>query len=176
MIIGTFPIGKFTHPERRHEIRENEMDFFFGGQTNLLWKLLAAAFREDLSSPQTIKKFLKLKQMGIGDLIISCRRKNGSAADTDLFDIEWNVDLLKKIDHRGIKTVYFTGKKVEDWFQKLFPETSHLKKISLISPSAQIFRSLPKREDYQLWRKKFPDEPSLTFLVNDYREKFQSLS
>ena len=32
MIIGSFPSGKFTNPQRRYEIKPQEFDFFFGGE------------------------------------------------------------------------------------------------------------------------------------------------
>ena len=59
MIVGSFPIGKFTDPKRRHEI----------------------------------------------NVIKSCRRVKGSASDSDLYDIKWNLGLLDTIKKHHIKKI-----------------------------------------------------------------------
>lgn len=107
MIIGSFPIGKFTDPDRWHEIKSNEFDFFFGGERNLLWKLLAEVFEVKLQTREDIINLLKKKKMAVGDVISSCKRKNKSASDVDLFDIEWNVRLIEIIRKNHIQKVFF---------------------------------------------------------------------
>lgn len=174
LIVGSFPIGKFSDPRRRHEIKEHEFDFYFGGERNLLWKLLAGTFAEDLSSANKIKKFLKSHQLGIADVIVSCRRKNGGASDSDLYDIKWNLKLLDKIKREKITTIFFTSKKVENWFNRLFPESDYLQKISLISPSAQIVRSLGRLETFNKFMKQNPSASSFDFILQDYKKKFIS--
>lgn len=174
LIIGSFPIAKFSDPARRHEIKEHEFDFYFGGERNLLWKLLAATFKVDLSSTSKIKKFLKDHHFGIADVIVSCRRKNGGASDSDLYDIEWNRGLIRKIERAEISTLYFTSKKVEGWFNKLFPNTEHLKKISLISPSAQVVRSLVRMKSFHDFLRKNTDAKPFDFILEDYKQKFIS--
>lgn len=174
LIVGSFPIGKFSDPRRRHEIKKHEFDFYFGGERNLLWKLLSETFNQDLSSANKIKKFLKDQNLGIADVIVSCRRKNGGASDSDLYDIEWNFDLINKINKHGIKTIFFTSKKVENRFNRIFPETDHLKKISLISPSAQIVRSLGRIDGFYDFMEQNPDARAFDFILQDYKKKFIS--
>jgi G:T/U-mismatch repair DNA glycosylase len=177
MIIGSFPIGKFTRPSRRHEIKKHEIDFFFGGEKNLLWKLLGSVFETDLSSKEAIVNLLKKEGIAIGDVIKSCHRKNGSASDADLYDIEWNTSLLDTIKRHGIKKVFFTSKKVEVWFNKLFPDTPYLEKITLISPSAQSVRALGHRSDFLEWQKNNPQTNKFEFILLFYRKIFnQKLS
>ncbi len=172
MIIGSFPIGKFSNPKRRHEIKKNEFDFFFGGEKNLLWKLLSAIFEMPVTSRSDIKKLLTKNQLGVGDVIKSCRRKNGGASDSDLYDIEWNMELIKLIRKRKITTIYFTSKKVETWFHKLFKETDDLNKISLISPSGQSIRSITRLDDFKAWEARHKGDPKVDFILFDYRRKF----
>lgn len=174
MIIGSFPIGKFTDPKRKIEIKKNEHDFFFGGETNLLWKLLGDVFKNPVQSKKEIIKMLEGQGLGIGDVIISCRRRNGGAADSDLYDIQWNNELLLIIKKFKIRKLYFTSRKVEVWFEKLFPQSGDLEKISLISPSAQIYRSLPKNIDFQKWLIKNPLSSKYEFILRDFREKLIS--
>jgi len=176
MIIGSFPIGKFTDPRRRHEIKQNEFDFFFGGEKNLLWKLLAEVFKTRLHSRSDIVKLLTRKGIAIGDVIRSCKRKNKGASDVDLYDIEWNQDLLNVLREHNIQKVFFTSKKVEVWFNKLFPDSKDLDKITLISPSAQSIRALPQRQDFKLWLKGHPQENKFVFILEDYKKKFKTIA
>lgn len=174
MIVGSFPIGKFSNPKRRKEIKSHEYDFFFGGEKNLLWKLLAYAWDYKIHSKEDIIEMLTKKQLAIGDVIKSCHRKNGGASDADLFDIEWNHDLMDIIQDHGIKKIYFTSKKVEYWFHRLFPEAEGLEEITLISPSGQSIRSLGKRFDFRQWLNKNPGVPKVQFIYEFYRKKFRS--
>lgn len=174
MIVGSFPIGKFSNPKRRQEIKPHEYDFFFGGEKNLLWKLLGEVFHRKIKSKKDIIDMLEDEGLAIGDVIKSCKRKNGGGSDADLYDIEWNEDLLSIIRQNKIKKIYFTGKKVEAWFGRLFKNTEDLSLHSLISPSAQSLRSLPRREDFQLWLKKCRDRSKMDFILEQYRREFRS--
>lgn len=175
MLIGSFPIGKFSNPKRQKEIKPHEHDFYFGGERNLLWKLLGDVFNRTINTRDEIVSMLEEHGLGIGDVIHSCRRKNGGGSDADLYDIEWNKDLLRTIDEHHIKLLFFTSKSVEVWFKRLFPDTDHLTKISLITPSGQVLRSLPKREDFQKWVKKHPNRNKYDFIRDDYKRKFRAL-
>ena len=171
MIIGSFPIGKFTDPSRKAEIKGHELNFFFGGEKNLLWKLIGESFGRVLRSKEEVVELLEERGIGVGDVIRSCERRNGSASDADLQSIEWNQDLFSVIQKYKIKKVFFTSRQVEKWFNKLFPQSDSVTKISLISPSAQSFRSLSRREDFINWRKKHPKEKSYNFILLDYQNK-----
>lgn len=172
MIVGSFPIGKFTDPKRKEEIKSHEFDFFFGGEKNLLWKLLGAVFNHPVKSKEDIQKLLTNKKLAVGDLIVSCRRKKGGASDSDLYDIIWNTELLDVIRKNKIRKLYFTSKQVETWFAKLFPESDDLRKITLISPSAQSVRSLVKRPDFKTWLAANSELPKFEYILQDYRRKF----
>lgn len=175
IIIGSFPIGKFSDPGRHHEILPHEIEFFFGGSKNLLWKILGEIFEMPVSNKSQIKKLLSVKKLGVGDVIKSCVRREGRASDSDLFDIEWNTDLLKVIRRKKIKTIFYTSKKVKTWFEKLFPETDDLTKILLISPSGQTLRALYHHPDFAKWMSRNPDKKSYDFVVYDYKQKFETI-
>lgn len=173
MIVGSFPIGKFTDPSRRHEIKPHEHDFFFGGEKNLLWKLLGDVFNWPVRSKKEIQQMLEAHGLAVGDVIQSCCRRGGGASDSDLFDIKWNENLLKVLSLNKISKVYFTSRKVAVWFNKLFPESDHLEKVTLISPSGQSVRSLGKRADFKLWEKSHFGERKFNFILWDYQMKFK---
>lgn len=170
IIIGSFPIGKFTDPERRGEIKASEKDFFFGGERNLLWKILSEVYQVPLTTREEIQDFLIQKKIGIGDVIKSCVRDRGGASDSQLLDIEWNTDLLKIINAHDIHRVYLTSRQVEKWFKRLFPETSGLELITLFSPSGQTARSLVRMPAYQNWLKLKPHGTTFEYLVKSYKE------
>jgi hypoxanthine-DNA glycosylase len=172
MIIGSFPIGKFSDPERKNEIKSHELEFFFGGEKNLLWKLLGQVFNHPVSTRKEVITLLTLHGLAIGDVIKSCRRKGGGASDSDLYDVDWNSELVDVIRKKNITRVYFTSKKVEQWFNKLFKETEDLEKITLISPSAQSVRSITRREDFKNWIKSNPGVKMFEFILHDYKKKF----
>lgn len=174
MIIGSFPIAKFSNPKRRHEIKSHEFDFFFGGEKNLLWKLLGDVFGVNLKTREDIVKLLTTKKIAIGDIIISCRRKGGGGSDSDLYDIQWNHDLLNIIEAHNIQKVFFTSKKVADWFNRLFPESSHIEKVTLISPSGQSVRSVYWHPEYPAWFEKNPTAKKYEFILAYYRSKFET--
>ena len=176
MIIGSFPIAKFSNPKRSLEIKPHEFNFYFGGEKNLLWKLLAHARKKEIHHVSDIVQMLEEMELGIGDVIKSCRRKDGGASDSDLYDIEFNHELIEKIRTYKIKTLYFTSRKVENWFNKLFPESEDLIKISLISPSAQTLRALVRNPLYLKWKEKHPLKKPMDFLYADYVRIFSRLN
>jgi len=153
LIIGSFPIGKFTHPERRSEIKAHEIDFYYGGEGNHLWKLLGKIFQTDLSTKEQIVHFLEENNLSMADVIRSCKRKNGSGNDADLYDIEWNTGLHDFILQNHFKKIYFTSKKVYHWYTKHIGRVEGPEEIILLSPSANGIRAIPKMAEYQEWLK-----------------------
>lgn len=176
MLIGSFPIAKFTDPKRKHEIKKHEFDFFFGGEKNLLWKLLGEVFNRPVKTLNQVIRLLETEGIAIGDVIKSCRRREGGSSDSALYDIEWNVKLLTIIRLNNINKLYFTSKKVESWFNKLFPETADLRKETLISPSGQSVRSLSRLDDYLKWKKSNKREKSFKYILTIYKQKFVTRS
>lgn len=172
MIIGSFPIGKFSDPERRHEILPHEILFFFGGEKNLLWRLLGDTFGVELRTKAQIVRFLREKKIGVGDVIKSCVRREGRASDSDLLEIEWNTGLMNDIKRHKIEKLYFTSVGVERWFYRLFPEARGIEAITLISPSAQSARALGSRPDFKVWRKRNPHLPAYEFILRHYKKIF----
>jgi G:T/U-mismatch repair DNA glycosylase len=173
MLIGSFPIGKFSDPRRKHEIKSHEIGFFFGGEKNLLWKLLGDTFGVSLKNKNDIVAFLKKQKLGVGDVIRSCVRRNGKASDKDLLEIEWNIELLDELHEKKIRRLYFTSKGVERWFYRLFPEArDEFEAIVLISPSAQSARGLGGSAEFKKWRKKNPNESAYQFILKSYKDAF----
>jgi G:T/U-mismatch repair DNA glycosylase len=171
LIIGSFPIGKFSDKRRSSEIKPHELNFYFGGEKNLLWKLIGASFGVELKTKDDVEKLLKAKKMGIGDVIRSCRRKEGGGSDSDLYDIVWNTELVEEMRSRKITKIYFTSKRVQKWFHRLFGR-GEFEEVLLISPSAQSARSVVRLPEYKNWKTKNPDKKTFDFILYSYRRIF----
>jgi G:T/U-mismatch repair DNA glycosylase len=171
MIIGSFPIGKFSNPQRRGEIKHHEMDFFFGGEKNLMWKLLGECYGVSLNKKEDVVKLLEKEGLAVGDVIFSCRRVEGKASDSDLYDITWNNELLALIKKNNIQKVYFTSRQVKKWFHKLFPEAG-LNEVLLISPSAQSRRAVVRSEGYKIWKERHPEAKTWDYILSFYKSVF----
>ena len=169
MIIGSFPIGKFSDPGRRHEIKPHEFNFFFGGERNLLWKLLSDCYGVKFHSREDIVRFLETEKIAIGDVIKSCRRRGGGASDKDLLEIEWNTGLMEVIRKNHISQIYFTSKQVERWFDALFNDTEGLERFLLPSPSGQAARSMARNEDYKRWKLTHSQKKMYDYLLEKYQ-------
>lgn len=153
LILGSFPIGKFTNPKRKKEIKPHELDFYYGGEGNHLWSLLSLSYHRTLDSKEKIIELLEEKNISLADVIQSCRRKKGSANDSDLYDIQWNVDLHQFIKENHFEKIYFTSARVYRWFIKKIGRVDGIEEIILLSPSANGVRSFPRLLEYQEWEK-----------------------
>lgn len=178
LIIGTFPIGKFTNPIRKTKIKDHEMDFYYGGEGNYLWRLLSMSFNRLLESKEDIVQFLEEQSISMADVISSCRRINGGASDADLYDIEWNIELKTFIEENRFELIYFTSRNAARWFEQHIEENEDkikkIEKIILLSPSANAVRSFPRREDYKEWEKTYHGEKkTLRFREEFYKRIFK---
>ncbi|MFI5391443.1 MAG: hypothetical protein ACHQYQ_08785, partial [Bacteriovoracales bacterium] len=115
IIVGSFPIAKFTQGKK---LKEGEVDFFYGGERNQLWKLLSICFKRDLKTKKQIIDFLEEKGIALGDVIASCQRKKNGSLDSDLLNCTYFTELGDIIKKNSIKKIYFTSLKVQSIFQK----------------------------------------------------------
>lgn len=175
LIIGTFPIRKFT-ARLMSEIKPHEIDFHYGGEGNQLWKLLGASFELELTSKEAIQSFLEKQKLGVGDLIRSCRRKNQSSLDKDLYDIEWNTNLIELIQKHEIKNLYFTGKGVRQWFDRYILKPANFKPncelITLLTPASTGARAIGNMEEYKRYKDANPLASTFDFRLEFYRSLF----
>jgi hypoxanthine-DNA glycosylase len=172
LIVGNFPIGKFSNPSRFHERKDNEMDFYYGGASNKLWRLLGKCFNLELSGESSIKSFLKDHHFALADILLSCRRIKGSALDSALYDKVYNHELKDIIEQVGFKELIFTSKHVASEFKKhigRFPEITH---TILISPSPTAVRGLVKNREYLALKEHNPKLTIEEFRLMKYKQVF----
>lgn len=176
ILIGTFPVGKFTNPLRRDEINpDKDMDFFYGGSTNPFWKLIGECLGTKLNNKNEIIEALSSRHIAIGDVIKSCRRINGSASDNDLKEQEWNLNLLEVVRTAGIKELIFVSKTVEKWFRENIGEPVGLKTITLFSPSPQALIRVPSLPAFKEWQFNNPDGRPSAYRLYLYKKALLDL-
>ena len=172
IIIGNFPIGKFTNPDRQHEQKEHEFDFYYGGAKNRLWNLIGHCFDLELHHPEAIKKFLTRHHIAIADILLSCRRKNGSALDSNLYDKKYNNKLKHIIENNQFTELIFTSRHVYQEFKKYighFPDIHH---TILYSPSPNAVRGLVKNVEYLAMKRRNPALTVMEFRRLKYKQVF----
>lgn len=173
MIIGSFPIGKFTNPSRRNEINiETEIDFYYGGSKNKLWELIGTCFNRELKSKKAVIDFLNEENIAVADVIKSCRRVKGSALDKDLKEIGWNLELKKLINEKSIKRLLFTSKLVKTWFEKHIGELEKADFVILPSPSPASMISLARTHEFKKWLDTHPGKRPSDYRQWLYRQIF----
>ena len=111
IIVGTLPPPRFC----TKEYKPNDVDFCYGSQDGLLWKALDVIFQLDLKYLNTKeevskrKKFLISNQIGVCDIVSSCKREKIDASDLGMSDVKVR-DILKYLqDYKSIDTIIFTG-------------------------------------------------------------------
>ena len=102
LILGTI------HP---HDVSSFQIPFFYGNRSSL-WKIINAAFPNELKNPITVDgilAFLNSRKMAISDTILECKRKSISALDSDLIPEKLNYRLIAQIKNSAISEIYFTS-------------------------------------------------------------------
>lgn len=172
LIVGNFPIGKFTNPARFLEIKPNEMDFYYGGASNKLWRLLSQCFVVSLSNEKEIRKFLKNHHFALADIILSCRRVRGSALDTALYDKTYNMDVKRIIEKENFEELIFTSRHVYTEFRKHIGKFPNIKHTILISPSPTAVRGLIKNKEFLELKKENSTLSIEEFRLMKYKQIF----
>jgi len=172
LVVGSFPIGKFTHPQRRSEITVNEIDFFYGGSRNNFWSLVGDCYSVQLNSQEKIKSLLNMKKIGIIDVIYSCIRIEGRADDKSLTSIEFNPEIESVIQAESLEKILFTSQQARLWFHQNWHKPEDLTEVVLPSPSGQATRGIGKTQKYKDWKIKNPTLKVYDFCLTEYKKVF----
>lgn len=202
LIMGTLPPPRFC----TKNFKENDVDFCYGSQDGLLWKALDKIFELNLvyeQSQEAInmrKEFLIKKQIGICDIVASCKREKIDASDIGMKEVQTR-DILKYLkDYKTIKTIIFTGgycKNSPEYFlRKILKEKKIqiekidenipkknsfiydarvIKTISLTSPSNAANRSIGANEYYKKKKKENSKYSTFDYRVEQYEKVFKNI-
>jgi hypoxanthine-DNA glycosylase len=118
LIVGSFPGKEVTH----RILSEDE--WFYGSKRNQLWKIISGVYGIDLQNRIEKQSLFKKHGIGMVDIFLRVKRKDGNNMDSNLEVIEFNDKAIKSIlKNQNIKKIFFTSKFVEKSFMKLFPDT-----------------------------------------------------
>jgi len=122
LIIGTIPPARFA----KGELESDDVNFYYGSRDNQFWDIIGQISNIDFQKEnsdneiQKRKQFLKEQKIGICDIILKTRRKNDSALDKDLYDIE-HLDIVNEILSKNpqIDTLIYTSEFVKEQMTSL---------------------------------------------------------
>ena len=199
LIVGTLPPPRFC----TKEYKENDVLFCYGSQDGLLWPVLDKIFQLNLvynHSKNAInqrKEFLIKNQIGICDIVASCKREKIDASDLGMEDIQLRP-LIKYIkENENICNIIFTGGNSKNgpeyFFRKQLKEyglnlkiiqneiprihqvkidNKTIKTISLTSPSNAANRAIGANEYYKKRKKENPSYTTFDFRFEQYKKVF----
>jgi G:T/U-mismatch repair DNA glycosylase len=199
IIVGTLPPPRFC----TREYKPNDVDFCYGSQDGLLWKSLDVIFDLKLEYKNTkeeVKKrkdFLISNEIGVCDIVSSCKREKVDASDLGMSQVILR-DILKYLkDYKTIETIIFTGgnsKNGPEYFlrqilkkekiefiqvSKEIPKVHNfifdnrtIQTISLTSPSNAANRFIGSNSLYKEEKKKNPKYTTFDFRVEQYKKVF----
>jgi len=119
IIIGTIPPHRFCLPNK--SLKGADVDFYYGSTDNDFWRLVKKVSSHDFEiNKEGIKEHLTMCGIAVADTIKSCFRKNNSASDSDLYEIEFN-DIGRILDENpSIKTLVYTSEMVKKHINQIF--------------------------------------------------------
>ncbi len=199
IIVGTLPPPRFC----TKEYKDNDVLFCYGSQDGLLWKALDKIYKLNLVYNQSQKavkqrkEFLIKNNLGICDIVDSCKREKIDASDIGMQDVELR-DILKYLkEYKDIDTLIFTGgycKNSPEYFLRKVLKEQNLKfelldqnipkihkfkylnkeykTISLTSPSNAANRSIGANSYYKEQKSKNKNYTTFDFRVEQYEKVF----
>ncbi|MBM1108003.1 uracil-DNA glycosylase family protein [Aurantibacter crassamenti] len=111
LIVGTLPPPRFT----TGILKEGDVDFCYGSRDGQLWPILNTIFKLNLKFETTNtaieqrKAFLKLRKIGICDIVASAERSKIDASDLGMQNIELRNILGYLQEYENVDTLIFTG-------------------------------------------------------------------
>ena len=201
LIVGTLPPPRFS----TGDLKEGDVNFCYGSRDGLLWPILNEIFNLKLKFETTAaaifqrKEFLKMRGIGICDIVASARREKIDASDLGMQEIELRdlIAMLQK--HSTIDTLLFTGgnsKNGPEYFFRrllktqdiqlkvesslvprihgfLLPETNRkVRTVSLTAPSGAANRAIGSIDEYKRRKILDPEYTTTDFRIEQYKPFF----
>ena len=125
LFLGSFPVFACTDPVSSEKLKIRNTDgtirFFYGSSKNKFWGIYHEHIDPDIIVPvrkSSALKSLRTKKIAFTDAIVSCRRKGKSSSDSDLYDKEYNVEMIQILIQNGVTKVLCTSKGVLTYFDR----------------------------------------------------------
>lgn len=142
-------LGSFvTKPTRPY-------DWFYANGRNQFWPIMQEVYGLEFKTKDQQQKLFTELEMALADIILSCERRKNSNLDTNLFNIEYNIDGIKNIVNKNkIEKIFFTSRHVENLFKKVFKDIE-IELICLPSPSPR-YATMRKSEKIKIYKLLLP--------------------
>lgn len=133
IVVGTFPGRLFTQMPKE-KVFADATAWSYAGK-NQFWKIISSIYDVPLENRLQKQQLFTALNIGMMDLIISCRRKDNNNLDENLIDITWNRAAFEAMIEAN-PNLYFlcTGKNVAAILHKWLP-THRDRIVALPSPS-----------------------------------------
>ena len=199
LIVGTLPPPRFT----TGELLPGDVDFCYGSRDGQLWPILNKIFKLNLAFETTNKAieqrkhFLQNNNIGICDIVESCKRTKIDATDLGMQHVVFRdlIGYLKEFPK--IDTLLFTGgnsKNGPEYFfrkhikqynlslqvvdgntpkiHQFVLDNRTIKTVSLTAPSGSANRAVGSNPDYKEMKKKNPNFTTIDFRVLQCQQFF----
>ena len=202
IIVGTLPPPRFC----KKEFKKEDVNFCYGSKDNLLWQALNKIYSLNLlfdNSQEAVtqrKEFLDKNQIGICDIVDSCKREKVDASDLGMSEIVLRDMLNYLLKYKTIDTLIFTGgnsKNGPEYFlrqilkkqnikfelvcsdipkqHKFIFDNREIKTISLTSPSNAANRYIGSNKLYKERKLQNPDYTTFDFRLEQYEKVFKTI-
>lgn len=200
LIVGTLPPPRFS----LGNFKKGDVDFCYGSIDGYLWKILNEIFQLDLKFETTEfaikqrKNFLITNNIGVCDIVHSCKRNKLDASDLGMEHIELRDMLYYLKKFPKIDTLLLTGGNSKNGpeyhLRRLLknknisltplsletPKTHEftlnnsrkIKTVSLTAPSGAANRAVGSNPQYKLIKQQNPKFNTFDFRVLQYKKYF----
>lgn len=142
LIVGTLPPPRFTSGD----LKKGDVNFSYGSIDGQLWPILDRIYDLNLEYKTTQrainqrKEFLISRNIGICDIVASCKRKKVDASDIGMTDIRLRdiFEYFKKAPH--VTTLLFTGGNSKNGPEYHFKKIAKEKRVKINVISANVPR------------------------------------
>jgi hypoxanthine-DNA glycosylase len=147
IIVGTLPPPRFC----TKEFKENDVNFCYGSKDNLLWQILNKIYNLNLpfnnskEAASLRKEFLLKHQIGICDIVESCKREKIDASDIGMNEVILRDILSYVKEYKNIQTLIFTGGLCKNSPEYFFRQVLKKQNISL----EIVSNELPKKHQFK---------------------------
>jgi len=182
-----------------HPYGNSELDFFYGN-AKTFWGILSNATKLNFNTLYNILEIFNQNKIAISDMILECEREDETVTkDSDLYNLKLNKDIINKIIHSEIETIFFTSAFGKNNAAKLFFDLFELniqvpknwketyefyiaiknkkiKCIILLSPSGASNIGISKSKIYQSKKDEYVkvyEKPVKQFKIDFYQSKFE---
>lgn len=142
VILGSFPVYACTHAKPNQEFDdEGNLMFFYGSQYNDFWKYYSDHIDNEVSrlaGRRGIVASLERQKIAITDIILSCKRKEKSARDSDLLGREYNYKMLGEFLDSGVTKIICTSKGVLGMLEHVIARQYFNGNIQLLTQSVNL--------------------------------------